>query len=119
MCQLKLSPSTVVSAARAAIGKILTQLLTCSCSRKLSAADSTCDRADGVSITCHLFDEFAMPNLEREQCPDPWLLIAIAGRMVIEQFAYRCPVEHRPDKRGQARQMAAGRSHPRRNNPYG
>ena len=46
-----------------------------------------------------------MPNLEREQCPDPWLLVAIAGRMVIEQFAYRCPVEDRADKRGLAREQ--------------
>jgi hypothetical protein len=49
VCQWKLSASTVVSAARAAIGKILTQLVTSSCSRKLSDADSTCDRADGCS----------------------------------------------------------------------
>jgi hypothetical protein len=34
VCQLKLSPSTVVSAARAAIGMILTQLVTCSRSSK-------------------------------------------------------------------------------------
>jgi hypothetical protein len=49
VCQLKLSASTVVSAARAAIGKILTQLVTSSMLPKPFDADSTCDRADGCS----------------------------------------------------------------------
>src|SRR5271156_3705348 len=47
VCQLKLSASTVVSAARAAIGMILTQVVTGSRSQKLSDADATCVRAEG------------------------------------------------------------------------
>ena len=74
MCQLKLSASTVVSAARAAIGMILTQVVTCSRSQKLSDADSTCVRAEGspshviflTSSRCQTSSESNVQNLPVE-----------------------------------------------------